>query len=190
MKNMKSEIIKIGEVGVDSAQLMICDPAYIDSNWKKPDSEGKNDHAHDIYRDIDDGSLWQWCVGSKPTYDHVNAIPGSYEDIIPEYGKNMNTLRKEGKMVLSDLDPIPHIPNGEFSYRGLCKSHYKGDFAQVKYPPSGHPGLAVTFTSGFGDGTYEVFAEIIDTGFAGKRIKKVWIELIVDEDKDEDTHEE
>lgn len=30
----------IGMVGVDSGQLMICDPCYIDSEWKNEDFEG------------------------------------------------------------------------------------------------------------------------------------------------------
>ena len=36
-----------------------------------------------------------------------------------------------------------------------------------------------------GDGTYNVFAEIVDTVNFGKRVKKVWVELITDEELDE-----
>lgn len=34
--------IKIGEVGVDSGQLLVCDPCYIDSSWEKEDFDGKD----------------------------------------------------------------------------------------------------------------------------------------------------
>ena len=30
----KDKWIKVGEVGVDSGMLMVCDPCYIDSQWK------------------------------------------------------------------------------------------------------------------------------------------------------------
>jgi hypothetical protein len=32
---------KIGEAGVDSGQLLICDPCYIDSHWKEEEYTGK-----------------------------------------------------------------------------------------------------------------------------------------------------
>lgn len=35
--------IKIGEVGVDSGQLVVCDPCYIDSEWKKEDLDFEQD---------------------------------------------------------------------------------------------------------------------------------------------------
>lgn len=34
---MTNKKVKIGEVGVDSGQLMVCDPCYINSEWKKTD---------------------------------------------------------------------------------------------------------------------------------------------------------
>ena len=33
----KNMIAKIGEVGVDSGQLVVCDPCYIDDEWKRED---------------------------------------------------------------------------------------------------------------------------------------------------------
>lgn len=35
MKDKKLRRVLIGHVGVDSGQLMICDPSYIGSEWKK-----------------------------------------------------------------------------------------------------------------------------------------------------------
>jgi len=32
----------VGHVGVDSGQVMICDPCYIDSEWKKEEFKGDN----------------------------------------------------------------------------------------------------------------------------------------------------
>lgn len=115
---MKSETIKLGVVGVDSGQLVICDPCYIEDEF-------------------------QHTPMSKT---------------------------------------LDQVPNGEFSRLGIFKttnSQLQG--GQLNYR-LGHEGVAVAFQSGFGDGTYEVFAEIIDAGSWGKRVKKVWVELITDEE--------
>lgn len=178
---MKTEIVKLGEVGVDSGQLMICDPAYISSEFLNPDSKGKADHAHDIYKHVD-GKLWQYCCGEKPSHENVNPFKGSYEDVIPEYRETPNSLIKKGLFVKTDLDPTPHIPEGEFSYRGISKitdNHNMG--GQLNYL-MGHEGVAVAFRSGMGDGTYGVFAEIVNTKYFGRRVKKVYVELISDDE--------
>ena len=41
MKKYEEEIVELGVVGVDSGQLLICDPCYIDSEWKDEDLEMK-----------------------------------------------------------------------------------------------------------------------------------------------------
>lgn len=114
---MKSKTIKLGVAGVDSGQLLICDPCYIE--------------------------------------------PGFADQ---------------------DIDSQP-IPEGEFSYRGICQLTLSGGNlgGQLNYP-MGHPGAGVAFLSGFGDGLYEVFAEIIENPDFGERVKRVWIELIPEEE--------
>jgi len=47
----------------------------------------------------------------------------------------------------------------------------------------GHPGLGVVVSTGYGDGTYPVYAEFNDDG----RVAKVWIEFI---DRNDETHEQ
>jgi len=47
----------------------------------------------------------------------------------------------------------------------------------------GHEGLGVCVSSGRGDGTYPVYALVGEEGDWGKRIKKVWINFIDDEEK-------
>lgn len=114
---MKSKTIKLGVVGVDSGQLLICDPCYIEPGFAG--------------QDIDSGLT---------------------------------------------------APEGEFSYRGICQLTLSGKLGgQLNYP-MGHPGAEVAFLSGFGDGLYEVFAEIIGDPVFGKRVKRVWIELIPEEE--------
>jgi hypothetical protein len=179
----KNKIIKLGVVGVDSGQLMICDPCYINSEFKTPDSKGIADHAHAIYRHKKDGKLWQYCYDEQPANPNVNPYPGNGETIIPEYGLTPNDLVMNGSFEKTNLDPTPHIPLGEFSYRGISKltSHDGNQGGQLNYK-MGHPGVAVAFCSGLGDGRYDIFAEIVDAGNWGPRIKKVWIELITDKE--------
>lgn len=87
--------VQIGKVGVDSGQLMVCDPCYIDSEW-----------------------------GSD-----------------------------------------------EFNYKTVCGK--TNPDAQLNYK-MGHPGVAVAFDFGYGDGVYPVYATINGEG----RIIKV--EIIMD----------
>jgi hypothetical protein len=45
----------------------------------------------------------------------------------------------------------------------------------------GHAGLGIVVSTGYGDGTYPVYAELNDEG----RIAKVWVEFIGEDDTDE-----
>lgn len=49
-------------------------------------------------------------------------------------------------------------------------------FAEIPYD-LGHPGLGVVCDSGFGDGTYPVYATIRDCGTWGRRIIKIEVDL-------------
>ena len=44
LKKMSSKLI--GHVGVDSGQLLLCDPCYIDSQWVKEDFEDLRMYEH------------------------------------------------------------------------------------------------------------------------------------------------
>lgn len=114
---MGEKKIKLGVVGVDSGQLVITDPCYIDSEWK--------------HEEFDD--------------------------------------EKEAKE--------------NFSYNACCKKTLKGHGGQLNFK-LGHAGAGVVFSSGFGDGCYEVIATIKDYGDLGKRVSKVEIILIDDKEVD------
>ena len=175
---MKKKIIQLGVVGVDSGQLMICDPCYIDSEMV----EGGDGNKHEIYRHKS-GQLWQFTYGKPTADDNIKSFPGSYETVIPEYNKTPNQMIKDGDFTKTDIDPNSDIPNGEFSYAGICKvTTSKNRGGQLNYK-HGHEGVAVAFTSGFGDGVYPVFAELVQTDF-GERVSKVWVDLQIEEGED------
>lgn len=178
MKTKKRKIL-LGVVGVDSGQLVICDPAYIDSEYiKREDDSGIQ---REIWKHKKTGKLWQFTYSHKresSTRKDVNPFPATYSDVIPEYGKSPNELIQSKEFVPSGIDPNAHIEDGEFSYPGICKTTLDSEKSgQLNYK-MGFPGVAVAFSSGFGDGMYNVYAEIADMGDYGERISKVWVELI------------
>lgn len=183
-----SRIVKLGEVGVDSGQLVLCDPCYIESEFKQETTNATCSN-HEIYKHKKTGKLYQFCyhnmpsMNMKPSRPDIIPFPGSYADVIAELKKCPNDLIESGDFVKTDIDPSAHIPNGEFSYEGISKvtRKSKDHGGQLNFK-LGHAGAAVAFCSGLGDGLYEVFAEIVNAGQWGERVKKVWVELITDED--------
>lgn len=112
---------KIGVVGVDSGQLMVTDPCYVNSQWK------------------------------------------------PE----------------SDNEAV-----GTFSYSGCCETTMQeGQAGQLNYE-LGHAGVGVVFSSGFGDGVYDVFARYSDFDEWGTRIAEVRVILIEDSDDPPDADDD
>ena len=184
-KSISTIIVKLGVVGVDSGQLMICDPMYLRDQFQNHKDEGES-NFFDIYKHTKDGKLWQFCghdADDAPSRPDINPFTGTFETIIPEYGQTPNQLIKKGLFILTDIDPVPQIKIGEFSGRGIFKtiSTSENQGGQLNYK-LGHAGVAVAFNSGFGDGEYGVFAELVDTGDFGMRVKKVWVELINDKE--------
>lgn len=59
--------------------------------------------------------------------------------------------------------------------------HEDGQYPTAKqfHYDLGHPGLGVVVSTGYGDGTYPVFAEFNEDG----RIAKVWVEFIGQDDQ-------
>lgn len=174
---MKREIVTLGVVGVDSGQLIICDPCYISSEYVQRELKT----SHDIFKHKDN-KLWQFTYGEDTANKDINCFPGSYETIIPEYGKSPNQLIADGDFIKTELDPMSDVPTGEFSYAGIVKATLSNDYGGQLNFNMGHTGVAVAFRSGLGDGVYEVKAEIIQSKNWGKRVSKVWIELLTDEE--------
>ena len=142
---METKIVKLGFVGVDSGQLLMCDPCQINSEFiANPVREETSNHR--ILKHKDDGILWQFCYRnlsemSINPYPGVFPFPGSYMDVIPKYNKTPNELIESGDFIESEIDPMGNIPDGEFSYDGICKSTQKNENhgGQLKYS-KGHDG--------------------------------------------------
>jgi len=165
-----------GEVGVDAGMLMVTDPQYIGSQWEKSDS--KNIAPSNIHKD---GTVLYCALhGDAPTED---AIPfDHYAQVIGKYGKSMNDMQLAGEIT----EKKRYKGNaGHYSYQGCCdatlseKQHGQLNFL------AGHHGAGVVFSSGFGDGLYQVYGKIKDYGDWGERVSEVRIVMIGDSDDDE-----
>jgi hypothetical protein len=136
----------IGHVGVDSGQLLLCDPCYIDSQWVKEDFEDFRSYQH---KD----------TGKELTYriDFRN-----YAEPIEIYGgKNMNELIATG-----EWEKVPDIKGAvnPFSYNACAKATLSEDgHGELRFN-LGHVGAGVAFSTAFGDGMYPVIAHYMDDG--------------------------
>ncbi len=148
---MKKELI--GSVGVDSGQLMICDPCYIDEKWEKEVFEDIRRYKH---------------FKSDKTLTYRKDF-SNYEEIIKEYGKNMNQMIKD----LEVKELLPPGPKKNFSYNACCSITLAPQSAGQLFYVKGRPGIAVVFSSGYGDGFYPVYAEKNKDG----RIVRITIDM-------------
>ncbi len=153
----------IGRVGVDSGQLMVCDPCYIESQWKQKDVDYSN-------------KLIVVKTGKeikKPT--GFNGL--KWSDIYKPLKMAYNKAIEKGLLKETQIEETR-----EFSYDGCCKETINKSYGQLNFE-MGHAGAGVVFSSGFGDGCYKVWALFKDYKDLGKRIKEVKIILIDDEDE-------
>lgn len=149
------EVVYIGAVGVDSGQLLITDPSYIDSQW----SDEPFEQLDRTYTDKTTGDVFRW---GQDFTDFSAPLPG--------FAQSVNELIESGR-----LEKIPSLPwAGDFrySYNGSCQATLSSDgFGELAYE-RGHAGAGVAFRSGWGDGFYPVYGEKHDG-----RIMRVYINL-------------
>jgi len=153
----------IGKVGVDSGQLMVTDPCYLD-RFENNDYKPTRKYV---------------CVTDKKKIIEWPRDFYNYEDdIIDGYNKNMNTLIKD-KLFIQVKD---EIIDSSYSFVGACHQSSK---TENQGGELGN-GLGLSFSTGFGDGHYPVYAYYEDVNGWGRRIKKIEIEFFTDEDLEED----
>jgi hypothetical protein len=107
----------------------------------------------------------------RPGLNVLSGETGAGKRYVNEYLSDDNVVyfKHYQERLLGGTTPNENIENklwieceiqedSSFSYNGVSHTGKKG-FKQIKYP-LGHDGLAVNFCSGYGDGTYDVFAKI------------------------------
>ena len=156
------DIELIGHVGVDSGQLMLCDPCYIDSQWEKEDFEDIR-----IYQHKETGDRLQYRVHFE-----------RYDDMIPRYGKSMNDLNATGEWVSIEDHSVKH----GFSYNACAKATLsEAGHGELKFK-MGHTGAGVAFRTAFGDGVYPVYAHYNEDGV----VYKVEVEFFDPNEEDDE----
>jgi len=146
--------VLIGHVGVDSGQLLLCDPCYIDSQWKSEDFEDIRIYEH---------------VTTKERLQYRVDFP-HYAIEIPKYGKTMNELNETGEW--KPLDTHGSVRHS-FSYNACAHATLsENGHGQLNYE-LGHPGVGVAFATAFGDGYYPVYAKYGSDGI----LKSVTVEF-------------
>ena len=139
----------LGEVGVDSGQLLITDPCYVDSQWV-PNQDPPNSYPRLKLTKTGEKKFVKERVNGK----HFPFAWGTYADPAPCLGGlSVNEAVDKGlvETITPDLDQT-----GEYSYGGCCSSTLSDKGAgQLNYK-AGHAGAGVAFRSGYGDGVYPV----------------------------------
>lgn len=134
------EVVHLGNVGVDSGQLMITDPCYIDSEWQHEPYQDDR-----IYRDSESGVLVKWGD------DFMR-----FDEPLDGYGETPERLIASGRLVKV---PKPAPQEGfTYSYNGACQAAQSGGRGELVYR-QGHPGAGVAFHTAWGDGEYSVYGE-------------------------------
>jgi hypothetical protein len=158
----------IGHVGVDSGQLLLCDPCYIDSQWEKEDFEDLR-----IYQN----------KNSKEILQYRKDFP-NFGTVISEYGKTMNELIETGEWKEIKTHPVVN----PFSYNACAKATLSEDgYGQLNYK-HGHSGVGVAFSTAFGDGYYPVMAHYTADGTL-RSVEVVFLNDDDDEDWNDDSED-
>jgi hypothetical protein len=146
MSKNSDEWTEIGEVGVDSGQVMVTDPSYINGEWKK---DGK--------KEMD--NLWDRSyVNPKGVHFKYGKDFTNYNEIVD--GDTPNNHTESGNWTKVTNEGTSEL-DGKFSYGGCCKSTLNKGHGQLNYE-LGHAGAGVVVNSGMGDGVYPVYAKFVD----------------------------
>lgn len=145
------EMEEIGSVFVDSGQLIITDPSYIDSEWLKEEFEDIR-----LYKDVRTNKVFQFRKDFQ-----------KYTDIIDGYTKDVDSLVQEGT-----LEEVKIKTGLTYSYNGAAQATLSEEgYGNLKFK-QGHEGAGFAFSTLYGDGEYPVYAEKIDG-----RVVRVMVDL-------------
>lgn len=141
----RKNIVHMGSIGVDSGQLVICDPCYIDSEWEQEDFKDIR-----IYKNRNTGNTLQYRVD----FENFGTPIAAYDN------KSMNELLETGEW---EQAHVYDVENG-FSYNACAHTTLteKG-YGELNYK-HGHSGVAVAFSTTIGDGYYPVYGKYDDDG--------------------------
>ncbi len=178
-ENVAAKKIRLGEIGVDSGQAMICDPTYISSEWieeKYKMSPPPKVLHFETKKAYEMGKDFQ--TYDAPFRDGKFFRPEDYKEIFGEEGMeeySLNSLLSSG--VFGHI-PGPVHESADFSFNGCCQVTLNNPNrgGQLNYK-LGHAGAGVVFNTGVGDGCYPVYAYLDDVPGWGVRVVKIEVDF-------------
>ncbi len=153
-KEKKLETKLAGYVDVDSGQLMITDPCYIDSQWKQEQFEDLR-----LYRDEETNKTYQF----RKDFNR-------FDEKITGFKETVNELIESNRFVKLEVDTKP---KHSYSYNGACYATLREEGFGAMNHEAGHEGAGVAFSTFMGDGTYPVYIE----SYGGRNIR-MFVDLI------------
>lgn len=153
-------IVKAGVVGVDSGQIMISDPCYLDSEWDR--DQDVVCIPPEVWKDRKTGKTYAYGgFNNIPEEMKVDVLFDNWQEPLKDYdGKTPNDVKENWERVEV---PEEHSLKGKFSYAGACHTTGDDGYGQLNYN-LGHPGAGVVSNTLIGDGCYPVFARLDDDG--------------------------
>jgi hypothetical protein len=161
------ELVKMGEVFVDAACLMICDPGHIRKVWRDYDWD-TYPRVPPRYIDTTDGEIYE--VGREITdLDQPITADPRMTDI--DTTVPVSELIHTGR--LNKLPEPPTPPPYEMSTRGAMRASMHPDRYGSLAFLNGEDGAGICFATAYGDGTFPVYGEKFKD-----RIVRVYVELL------------
>jgi hypothetical protein len=161
------ELVKLGEVYVDAACLMICDPGYIPKVWRDYD---RDDYPKTPARFMDtkDGEIYE--QGRDFTdYGSPLTIDPEMTDIPPNV--SVKFLLDTGRLErIADPPPPPPYP---MSLQGAVQASCSADRYGTLTFLTGAEGAGICFSTYYGDGTFAVYGEKFKD-----RLVRVYVNLL------------
>jgi hypothetical protein len=156
----------LGFVSVDSGQVVIADPCYIDSHWKREQAGDDRSVFRRLYRHRDSGAELQYQRDF-----------GNYQEpIASQGGLTMNELNATG-----EWDRVPNPRAKGLSYLSACSATMGDGDGQLVEPCigglGGHFAIGVASDTGYGDGTYPVIVERAPDG----RVARLIVDFLMDD---------
>jgi hypothetical protein len=160
-KRSQAGRFQIGAVGVDSGQLIVADPCYIDSEWTRTDKD-ESPVPIVIYRDRETKRTYACDACGRPSDVKADVWFRNWQAPLADYGgRTAEKVRPENWVE----EQAGVDRQGEFNYRGVCHTTLKGEHGsgQLKYK-LGHDGVGVACGGFGGDGVYPVYVETDSSG--------------------------
>jgi hypothetical protein len=167
LKSSELELVKMGEVFVDAACLMICDPSYIGKVWRDYDW-GSYPRVPPRYIDTTDGEIYE--VGREITdLDKPLTVDPRMTDI--DMTVPVCELIRTGRLnkLTEPSVPPPHQMSTQGAIHASAQPYRYGSLAFL----NGEEGAGICFATAYGDGTYPVYGEKFKD-----RIVRVYVDLL------------